>query len=153
MAQLDRIGIPSPIATFVRPDSKHSAQYAFWMTQGGLGLPDRDYYLSDDAAPGGFRAKYREHVEKMLHLLGDAGPGKEADKIIALETALAKIQWTRVANRDSQKTYNPQDAGAADALAPAIDWQRLFHRNRTDECVADADRASARLPAGIVGAD
>jgi predicted metalloendopeptidase len=126
MAQLDRIGIPSPIATFVRPDSRHSTQYAFWMAQGGLGLPDRDYYLSDDARLVGFRTKYREHVEKMLHLLGDAGPGKEADKIIALETSLAKIQWTRVANRDSQKTYNPQTPAQLKALAPAIDWQVFF---------------------------
>jgi putative endopeptidase len=126
MAQLDRIGIPSPLATFVRPDSKHSQQYAFWMTQGGLGLPDRDYYLSDDARLAGFRTKYREHVEKMLHLLGDAGPGKEADNIIELETALAKIQWTRVANRDSQKTYNPQMPAQLAQLAPAIDWQVFF---------------------------
>ena len=126
MAQLDRIGIPSPVATFVRPDSKHSAQYAFWMTQSGLGLPDRDYYLSDDARLVGFRTKYREHVEKMLHLLGDAGPGKEADTIVALETSLAKIQWTRVANRDSQKTYNPQTPAQLKALAPAIDWQLFF---------------------------
>ncbi len=126
MAQLDRIGIPSPVATFVRPDSKHSNQYAFWMTQGGLGLPDRDYYLSDDARLAGFRAKYREHVEKMLHLLGDAGAGKDADKIIELETALAKIQWTRVANRDAQKTYNPETPAQLAQLAPAIDWQLFF---------------------------
>ncbi len=126
MAQLDRIGIPSPVATFVRPDSKHSKQYAFWMSQGGLGLPDRDYYLSDDARLAGFRTKYREHVEKMLHLLGDAGPGDEADKIIEIETALAKIQWTRVANRDAQKTYNPESPAQLAQLAPAIDWQLFF---------------------------
>jgi predicted metalloendopeptidase len=126
MAQLDRIGIPSPIATFVRPDSKHSTQYAFWMTQSGLGLPDRDYYLSEDARLAGFRAKYREHVEKMLNFLGDAAPGKQADKIIALETSLAKIQWTRVANRDSQKTYNPQTPAQLAQLAPAINWQAFF---------------------------
>jgi putative endopeptidase len=126
MAHLDRIGIPSPLATFVRPDSKHSAQYAFWITQGGLGLPDRDYYLSDDARLIEFRTKYREHVEKMLHLLGDAAPGKEADKIVALETALAKLQWTRVANRDAQKTYNPKTLAELEKDAPAIDWNGYF---------------------------
>ena len=108
MGHFDRIGIASPLAGAVRPDSKHSAQYAFWITQSGLGLPDRDYYLSDDARLVEFRAKYREHVEKMLRLLGAAAPGKEADTILALETALAKLQWTRVANRDAQKTYNPK---------------------------------------------
>ena len=123
MGRLDRIGIATPLATFIRPDSKHSAQYAFWVTQSGLGLPDRDYYLSDDARLVGFRTKYREHVEKMLRLLGDAAPGKEADKIIALETAMAKLQWTRVANRDPQKTYNPKNLAQLAQDAPAIDWK------------------------------
>jgi putative endopeptidase len=122
IAYLDRSGIPSPIGTAVRPDSKHSTQYAFWLTQSGLGLPDRDYYLSDDARLVGFRTKYREHVEKMLHLLGDADAASEADKILAIETALAKVQWTRVANRDAQKTYNPQTLAQLAQLAPAIDW-------------------------------
>ena len=126
MGHLDRIGIASPLAGYVRPDSKHSAQYAFWITQSGLGLPDRDYYLSDDARLVGFRTKYREHVEKMLRLLGDAGPGKEADKIIALETAMAKLQWTRVANRDAQKTYNPKTLAQLATAAPTIDWNAYF---------------------------
>ena len=126
LGHLDRIGIASPITTFVRPDSKDSTQYAFWLTQSGLGLPDRDYYLSDDARLVGFRTKYREHVEKMLHLLGDAGAGKEADKILALETNIAKLQWTRVANRDPQKTYNPRTLTEFARLAPAIDWNGYF---------------------------
>jgi len=126
MARLDRIGVASPIASAVRPDSKHSTQYAFWLTQSGLGLPDRDYYLSTDARLAGFRARYREHVEKMLHLLGDAGAGKEADKIIALETNMAKLQWTQVANRDPQKTYNPMSLSEFAQLAPAIDWGGYF---------------------------
>ena len=92
MAQLDRIGISSPIGTAVEPDAKHSTQYAFWLGQIGLGLPDRDYYLSEDARLVGFRTQYRKHVEKMLHLLGDADPGKEADAILGLETAMARIQ-------------------------------------------------------------
>jgi putative endopeptidase len=126
MAHLDRLGIGSPLAGIVRPDPKHSTQYAFSLSQGGLGLPDRDYYLSDDARLSGFRAKYREHVEKMLHLLGEAGPGTQADKILVLETAIAKIQWTRVANRDAQKTYNPETPAQLAQLAPAIDWQAYF---------------------------
>jgi putative endopeptidase len=126
MGHLDRIGIASPLAAVVRPDSKHSVQYALWITQSGLGLPDRDYYLSDDARLVGFRTKYREHIEKMLHLLGVAGAGKEADAIIALETAIAKLQWTRVANRDAQKTYNPKTLAQLAKEAPAIDWNGYF---------------------------
>lgn len=122
IAQLDRLGVATPIAIFVAPDAKRSTEYALWFSQGGLGLPDRDYYLSDDAKLLGFRTKYREHVAKMLTLLGDAHAGDEAGRILALETALAKIQWTRVANRDPQKTYNPQTLAQLKELAPSIDW-------------------------------
>jgi putative endopeptidase len=126
MGYLDRIGVASPLTATVRPDSKHSAQYAFWITQSGLGLPDRDYYLSDDARLAGFRAKYHEHIEKMLRLLGVAGAAKEADTIIALETAIAKLQWSRVANRDARKTYNPRTLAQLTKDAPAIDWNAYF---------------------------
>jgi putative endopeptidase len=122
MAQLDRLGVATPVGIFVAPDAKRSTLYALWFSQGGLGLPDRDYYLSDDAKLVGFRTKYREHVAKMLALLGDAHSGDEAARILALETALAKIQWTRVANRDPQKTYNPQTLAQLKELAPSIDW-------------------------------
>ena len=126
MAHLDRLGIPSPLSGIVRPDPKQSTQYAYSLSQSGLGLPDRDYYLSDDARLSGFRAKYREHVEKMLHLLGDPAPAKQADTIVALETEIARIQWTRVANRDSQKTYNPKTLEQLAQLAPAIGWRAYF---------------------------
>jgi len=122
MAQLDRLGVATPFGIFVAPDAKRSTQYALWFSQGGLGLPDRDYYLSDDAKLLGYRTKYREHVAKMLTLLGDVHAGDEAGRILALETALAKIQWTRVANRDPQKTYNPQTLAQLKELAPSIDW-------------------------------
>ncbi|HXI47531.1 MAG TPA: M13 family metallopeptidase [Steroidobacteraceae bacterium] len=122
MAQLDRLGVATPFGIFVAPDAKRSTQYALWFSQGGLGLPDRDYYLSDDAKLVGFRTKYREHVAKMLTFLGDVHAGDEAGRILALETALAKIQWTRVANRDPQKTYNPQTLAQLKELAPSIDW-------------------------------
>jgi putative endopeptidase len=123
MAHLDGIGVNTPIGTSVYPDSKRSTQYAFWLSQNGLGLPDRDYYLSDDAKLTDFRRKYRAHVEKMLALLGDTQAAQEADSIFALETAIAKIQWTKVANRDPQKTYNPQTLSQLAALAPQLDWQ------------------------------
>jgi putative endopeptidase len=122
MAQLDRFGVATPIGIFVAPDAKRSTQYALWFSQSGLGLPDRDYYLSDDAKLLGFRTKYLAHIAKMLTLLGDAHAGDEAGRILALETAMAKIQWTRVANRDPQKTYNPQTLAQLKELAPAIDW-------------------------------
>ena len=123
MAHFDRIGVNTPVGTFVYPDSKRSTQYAFWLAQGGLGLPDRGYYLSDDAKLTEFRAKYRAHIEKMLMLLGDTHAARAADDILALETAMARIQWTKVANRDPLKTYNPQTLAQLATLAPQLDWQ------------------------------
>jgi putative endopeptidase len=122
MAEFDRQGLGSPIALDVEPDSKKSTEYALWINQSGLGLPDRDYYLSDEAKLVGFRTQYRAHIEKMLALAGDKHAANEAAHILALETALAKIQWTRVANRDPQKTYNPETLAQLAKLLPTIDW-------------------------------
>jgi putative endopeptidase len=133
MAQLDRVGVATPLGISVAPDAKRSTQYALWFSQGGLGLPDRDYYLSDDAKLLGFRTKYREHIAKMLALLGDAHASDEAGRILALETALAKIQWTRVANRDPQKTYNPLSLAQLKDLAPSIDWNSYLAKGGVPE--------------------
>ena len=126
IAYLDRSSVPTPLGTNVSPDSKNSTQYAFWMSQSGLGLPDRDYYSSSEPRLVEFRDKYRAHIENMLRLLGDADAKAQADEILALETALAKIQWTRVANRDPQKTYNPESPAQLQQLAPAIDWNKFL---------------------------
>ena len=123
MAHFDRVGLHSPFSTFVDVDAKRSTQYALWLEQSGLGLPDRDYYLSADAKFAHFRAQYLKHIEKMLALLGDADSGGAASHILALETAMARVQWTQVANRDPQKTYNRRSAAELAQLAPAIDWQ------------------------------
>jgi len=128
MAQFDRMGVATPVGAFVAPDAKRSTQYALWLSQGGLGLPDRDYYLSDDAKLKGFRGQYREHIAKMLALMGDVHAGDEAGRIVELETALAKIQWSRVANRDPQKTYNPKTLAELKTLAPALDWNRYLEQ-------------------------
>lgn len=122
MAHFDRLGLHSPLGTFVDVDAKHSTQYALWLEQSGLGLPDRDYYLSADAKFVGFRAKYLEHIARMLALLGNTDSADAASHVLTLETALARIQWTQVANRDPQKTYNRRSIAELAQLAPAIDW-------------------------------
>ena len=126
MAHFAQMGVGTPVGASVYPDSKHSTQYAYWLSQSGLGLPDRDYYLSEDPKFADFRARYRTHVRTMLSLLGDRDAVGEADRILALETAMARIQWTRVASRDPQKTYNPLTVAQLQALAPDLDWQRYF---------------------------
>ena len=121
-----RLGEAAPLGLFVDQDAKKSTQYALWLSQSGLGLPDRDYYLSKEEKLVGFRTEYKKHIARMLALAGDSHAATEARQILALETALARVQWTREANRDPQKTYNPLTASQLAKLAPAIDWRRLL---------------------------
>ena len=69
-------------------------------------MPDRDYYLLDAAELKQTRTSYQQHVAKMLSLLGDKDSAREARAILALETSLARVQWTKVQNRDPVKVYN-----------------------------------------------
>jgi putative endopeptidase len=123
MAHFDRFGIRSPLSGYVLPDAKKSTVYAYWLGQGGLGLPDRDYYLSQDAKFVEFRRQYRLHIEKMLQLLKDPQAASSAVIILALETKIAHAQWSRVEERDPKKTYNPRTVAQLKVLAPAIDWR------------------------------
>jgi len=113
----------SPVGIFIHQDNKDATKYVADLQQGGLGLPDRDYYLKDDDAKlKGMRADYRKHVEKMLGMAGDAHAAKNADAIVALETAIAKAQWDKVALRDPVKAYNKIEIAKLATLAPGIDW-------------------------------
>ena len=117
------IGSNSPVQVFIHQDNKDATKYIVDFQQGGLGLPDRDYYLKDDDAKlKGIRDEYRKHIDKMLGMAGDKNSAAEATQIVALETALAKIQWDKVALRDPIKAYNKEDIAKLGALAPGFDW-------------------------------
>ncbi len=127
IAHFNRIGVGAPYDYSVHQDARDSTRYAADFSQGGLGLPDRDYYLKhDDARINGMRAKYRAHVEKMLGMAGERNAAAMADEILALETKLAQIQWTRVQNRDPVKTYNPYPIAKLTELTPGYDWHRYL---------------------------
>jgi len=112
-----------PIGIAVHQDNKDATKYVADLRQGGLGLPDRDYYLKDDDAKlKGMRAEYRKHIEKMLAMAGDKDAAKNADAILKLETALAKAQWDKVALRDPIKAYNKTETAKLAKLAPGMDW-------------------------------
>jgi predicted metalloendopeptidase len=111
------------IGIFVHQDNRDATKYVADLQQGGLGLPDRDYYLKDDDAKlKGMRADYRKHIEKMLTMAGDAKAAADADAILKLETALAKAHWDKVAQRDPIKAYNKVETAKLAGLAPGIDW-------------------------------
>jgi putative endopeptidase len=123
IGHLDRIGVNVPYNLQVHQDNRDSTRYIVDLGQNGLGLPDRDYYLlDDDAKLKEARVKYLAHVERMLTLAGDKNAGAEARDIVALETELARVQWTKVENRDPVKVYNKIELAKLDALAPGYDW-------------------------------
>lgn len=124
MAHLSRIGVTTPISLSVAQDAKDATRYAVYASQDGLGLPDRDYYLQDDDARlMAARKAYRAHVKKLLTIGGDKKlTADHTDAVLALETALAKIQWTRVESRDAIKAYNPIPFNRLSELAPGFDW-------------------------------
>ena len=122
VAHMNRIGAGAPYAFSVNQDARNSLQYAVIVRQSGLGLPDRDYYLKDDAKLKDAREKYLAHVAKMLGMAGVADAQSDAKAILDLETALAQVQWTRVENRDPIKTYNKTVIADLAKLMPGYDW-------------------------------
>jgi putative endopeptidase len=123
IAHLQEIGVTVPYALDIDQDARNSNVYIAHLSQSGLGLPDRDYYLKDgDARLKAVRDKYVAHVEKMLDLAGDRAAAKNARDILRLETELARAQWTKVQNRDPIKTYNKIEFVKLKTLAPVYDW-------------------------------
>ena len=108
-AHLDLIGAISPIEFAVHLDNKDSTRYILDLFQGGLGMPDRDYYLKDDAKLSATRTKYIAYVGALLTLAGDSDGAAKADQVFALEKRIAEAQWTKTENRDPVKTYNRMD--------------------------------------------
>ncbi|HEY1393596.1 MAG TPA: M13-type metalloendopeptidase [Methylibium sp.] len=123
MARAIRAGIGMPLDVSIHQDAKDSTRYIADAAQSGLGLPDRDYYLQlDDARFKEVRAKYQDFIAKMLALGGAKDTEASAREVLALETELARAQWTRVENRDPVKTYNRVELAALPKLAPGFDW-------------------------------
>jgi len=120
-ADLSRLSVRIPWDIWIYPDEHDATVYVAHLEQPVLGLPDRDYYLKDDAHFQSVRSAYRDHIAKLLTLAGEAGPEKSADDIIALETALARLQWTRAENRDPIKSYNKTEIAGLPALVAPQD--------------------------------
>src|SRR5437762_845617 len=128
IARLHAIGVGAFFEFGSGQDAKDSTREIAQAHQGGLGLPDRDYYTKTDNDSKKKRAAYVEHVAKMLTLLGEA-PSKAADdakKIMALETSLAKASRTRVELRDPQKNYNKMTQADLQKLMPDWNWTDYF---------------------------
>ncbi|MDQ6808241.1 MAG: M13 family metallopeptidase [Verrucomicrobiota bacterium] len=126
IAHLHSMGIPAFFGFTSGQDDKNSTMVIAQAYQGGLGLPDRDYYTKDDDASKKLRDQYVQHVTKMLTLLGDQAAADHANKILAFETSLAKPARTRVELRDPQKNYNKMKQAELQALMPDWNWADYF---------------------------
>ena len=140
LSDFHKNGVVGIFDTGVEPDAKNSDIYAFQLTQGGLSLPDRDYYLTDAFATQ--RAAYSEHLKKMFGLLGESSSdaAKHAATVLDLETELAKVSRSRVDLRDPIKNYNKVATADLVAKNPSIPWKLYL-----------SDRSVADLPYAIVG--
>ncbi|HEX8957245.1 MAG TPA: M13 family metallopeptidase [Burkholderiaceae bacterium] len=126
IAHYNRVGIGAPYDIGVHLDNKDSTKYVVDFSQSGLGLPDRDYYLKkDDAKMAEALSKYEAHIVKMLVMAGEtpADAAAKAKNIVALETSMAEVQWTKVENRDPIKAYNKEELAKLAELTPGYDWK------------------------------
>jgi putative endopeptidase len=121
----DRIGVSTPFRMFVGQDRKASDQYALNVIQGGLGMPDRDYYLSADPKLAETKAKYLQHLTNVLTLAGEQNAAARAMAILDLETKIAQIHWARADSRDATKTYNKMSLAEVRKFAPGFDFPAL----------------------------
>jgi len=124
LAHLGKIGVNVPFDFYIHQDNKDSTKYIADIAQGGLAMPDRDYYLkADDEKLADAKARYERHVERMLTLAGNPRAVFDARSIVGFETEIAKAQWTKVELRDPIKAYNKVALADLDKLAPGFDWK------------------------------
>jgi putative endopeptidase len=119
-------GLGGPFGMGVSQDAKASDQYAIYLSQAGLGLPDRDFYFNDGERFETIRSAYVAYLETLLREAGEADPAGAAQAVMALETQIAEHHWDRTRNRDRDATYNRMTLAELQAAAPGFDWAAYF---------------------------
>ncbi|MGQ0719289.1 MAG: M13 family metallopeptidase [Pseudonocardiales bacterium] len=116
-------GVPSPISLYIGQDAKNASAYIPYVSQSGLTLPNRDYYLKSDPQFVTIRDQFRAYAARMLGLAGVADPDGAAGRVVALENRLAEVQWTAAQERDATATYNRFTIADATAQTPGLGWK------------------------------
>ncbi len=116
----------APFGLGIEADPEDPKRYAVWAGQGGLGMPDRDYYLEKSESFDRYRAAYKTYVTKIFELIGDATPAASADQVIALETKIARAHWKQEALRDVPRAIKAMPWASFKTFAPAIAWDDLL---------------------------
>jgi putative endopeptidase len=137
----------SPVLIDINADEKNPDRYVVLISQSGLGLPDRDYYLKTDAVYSDIRAKYQAHMERMLALAGDTDSSSEAASVLQLETQIATTHWPAAKRRERDLTYNLRTHSELNELAPGFTWQEFLGAagvdNQKDYVVREVDAIAA----------
>ena len=125
---LHSIRVSPLFGIYAGQDRKNTTQIVLNLSQGGLGMPDRDYYLSDDNRSREIREAYQNHLEKTYMLLGASNDEAKqmASNVFALETRLAQVSYTRLERRDPNLTYNKVSLDEMQQLSPNLDWNSYF---------------------------
>ena len=146
-AQTGVVDLPVPLG--IEADYQDPTINRLQTWQGGLGLPDRDYYLKkDDERLGKARGAYVDYLQTLAKTAGIADPAGSAQRVLAIEERLAQVQWDKVELRDPQKTYNPMTPAELAQKAPGFDWNAFF----TAASLPGLDKLSASQPSYRTGA-
>jgi endothelin-converting enzyme/putative endopeptidase len=119
-------GFDSPVGIAIFPDFKNPRRYSAYAFQGGLGMPNRDYYLLKGEKYDAYRKAYRDYIIKLQTLAGIPDAEAKADRIMVLETEVANIHWPEEKSRDIEAIYNPMSRAKLKAFAPQFDWDRAL---------------------------
>ena len=125
-ASMRRMGVGTPFSFGVGQDQGNSSRYAVAVSQSGLGLPDRDYYVVDNERNTAIRQAYVTYLETIMRLAGTPDAAGAARRVLAFETALARVQWDRTRNRDRNATYNPTAVADLQGRTPGFRWAPFF---------------------------
>jgi endothelin-converting enzyme/putative endopeptidase len=119
-------GYPAPVGVGITPNPQDPTHYVAGTGQGGLGMPNRTYYLNEGERFDTYRAAYRTYVATMLRLAGVENPDTRADAIIALERRIAEAHWTPERSRDVTQSINPMTPAQLQELAPQFNWPLML---------------------------
>ncbi|MGB7406331.1 MAG: M13-type metalloendopeptidase, partial [Pacificimonas sp.] len=146
VGRANRYGVGGPLGAYINQDDKNPTVYALNIVQSGLGLPDRDYYLSDDEKLAETKAAYEAHIARMLTLAGEPNAAERAAAIVDFETKIAETHWTRAESRQRDKTYNKMTVAELDAATPGFPVANYLAGSGLD-----VDSAIVRQPTAIMG--
>ena len=144
-------GFDSPVGIFIYPDFKDPTRYSAYASQSGLGMPNRDYYLLKGDKYDAYRKAYRDYLVQIQKLAGIPDAEARADRIIALETRIAKIHWTPEQSRDLEKIYNPMTRAQLRKFAPQLQWDRALGKlglGKVDKLVI-AEKSAIQAEGGL----